>query len=217
MQNRTSLILCALAVLMGFLMVCLGALFLSTGSAFNCQGSLIVSYWLLPLGFVILLSGICWSTYHQASESKRMFSHVLTQHLAHGALPPATVDRPDFYPPAYEESLDAEKQTCPAEGEASDIPPPLYTETDLEFQDENHTHPKAPPSYEESIADLVAAAALEDAERQSPECPRQGRLTCTPDVPSQEAAAGNKGRRGTVGGKAMPETLPENSPRGCCV
>lgn len=93
MQNRTGLALCALALLMGFLTICMGAFFISSGSIFSCQGNLILAYLFLPLGFVILLSGIFWSTYLQASESKGVFSHVLRQHLACGALTLATVDR----------------------------------------------------------------------------------------------------------------------------
>ncbi|XP_045325600.1 transmembrane protein 252 [Leopardus geoffroyi] len=98
MRNRTGLVLCALVLLTGFLMICLGAFLISSGSMFNCRGNLILAYMLLPLGFVILLSGIFWSTYRQARESKGVFTHVLRRHLAHGALPLATVDRPDFYP-----------------------------------------------------------------------------------------------------------------------
>ncbi|XP_045628566.1 transmembrane protein 252 isoform X1 [Ursus americanus] len=201
MQNRTSLVLCALALLMGFLMICLGAFFISSGSIFNCRGNLILAYMLLPLGFVILLSGIFWSTYRQARESKGVFTHVLRRHLSHGA-PLATVDRcpaytewpgsesrkscisqkhmhskweptlrPDFYPPAYEESLDAEKQPCPAGGEALGVPPPLYTEIGLEFEDAMDARPEAPPSYEESVAGRApAATSLQDAERQSRGC-----------------------------------------------
>ncbi|XP_066113251.1 transmembrane protein 252 [Saccopteryx bilineata] len=165
MQTRTGVVLCALALLTGFLVICLGAFFISSGSVFNCPGSLILAYWLLPLGFVILLSGIFWSTYCQASVNKGMFSPMLRQHPARGAVTPAMVDRPDFYPPAYEESLDAEKQTCPAEGEASDIPPPLYTEMDLEFEEENDAHREVPPSYDESVADrAVAATPSQDAQ-----------------------------------------------------
>ncbi|XP_044120279.1 transmembrane protein 252 [Neovison vison] len=171
MQNRTSLVLCALALLTGFLMICLGAFFISSGSLFNCRGNLILAYMLLPLGFVILLSGIFWSTYRQARESKGVFTHVLRRRLSLGALPLATVDRPDFYPPAYEESLDAEKQPCPAEGDALDVPPPLYTEMGLESEAATDAHPEAPPSYEESVAGRVSAAApLQDAERQSRGC-----------------------------------------------
>ncbi|KAG8512983.1 Transmembrane protein 252 [Galemys pyrenaicus] len=170
MRNRAGLVLCALVLLTGFLMICLGAFFISSGSIFNCWQKLSLAYSLLPLGFVILLSGIFWSTCRLACESKGMFSHVLSQHHTQGAtLPLATVDRPDFYPPAYEESLPMEKQTCPAG--TSDVPPPLYTEMDLEFQDEHDAHPEAPPSYEESVVVRVAAAMpWQDAERQGSEC-----------------------------------------------
>ncbi|KAM5184436.1 transmembrane protein 252 [Callospermophilus lateralis] len=167
MQNRGGLILCTLALLTGFLMICLGAFFISSDSRFQCPRNLIMAYSLLPLGFVILLVGIFWSTYRQASENKGVFSHVLRRQLAHQDLPLATVDRPDFYPPAYEESLDAEKHTCPADREALDIPPPLYTETGFELQGENGAHPEAPPSYQASVVDLVSAATSEDAERSS--------------------------------------------------
>uniref|UniRef100_A0A4X1W5U3 Transmembrane protein 252 n=1 Tax=Sus scrofa TaxID=9823 RepID=A0A4X1W5U3_PIG len=168
MCNRSSLVLCAFALLMGFLMICLGAYFISTGSMFSCQGNLILAYVLLPLGFVILLSGIFWSTYRQASESKGVFGRVLRQHRAQGAVPLATVDRPDFYPPAYEERLDAEKQACPAEPEALCVPPPPYSETGLIYEDEDDAHPEAPPSYNESVADSVVEAI--PSQRQSQEC-----------------------------------------------
>ncbi|XP_005388638.1 PREDICTED: transmembrane protein 252 [Chinchilla lanigera] len=163
MQNRTGLVLCALGLLIGFLMICLGAFFISSDSIFHCQKNLVLAYLLLPLGFGMLLSGIFWSTYQQASKSKGVFGHVLRQHLAHRDLPLATVDRPDFYPPAYEESLDAEKQARAAEGEALDVPPPLYIETGLELEDENQAHAEAPPSYQESVAGSAAAATSEDA------------------------------------------------------
>lgn len=93
MRDRTGLVLCALALLTGFLMVCLGAFFISSGSIFNCRGNLILAYMLLPLGFMILLSGIFWSTYRQARECKGVFTHVLRQHLNHRALHVATINR----------------------------------------------------------------------------------------------------------------------------
>ncbi|XP_048188899.1 transmembrane protein 252 [Perognathus longimembris pacificus] len=154
MQNRAGLILGVLALSSGFLMICLGAIFISADSILDCQRNLIMAYLLLPLGFVILLSGLFWSTYRQASNNKGMFSHVLRQYLAQRDLPVDTVDRPDFYPPAYDESLDAEKQIHVAEGQALDVPPPLYTETGLELGAENNAHPEAPPPYHESIADI---------------------------------------------------------------
>lgn len=92
MQNRAGLILCALSLLTGFLMICLGGFFISN-SIFHSQRNLVVAYVLLPMGFVILLSGIFWGTYRQANENKEMFNHVLRQHLAFQDLPLATVDR----------------------------------------------------------------------------------------------------------------------------
>ena len=74
-------------------MVCLGAFFMSSGSIISCRGNLILAYVLLPVGFVILLGGMFWSTYRQASGNKGMFSHVLRQQLAHGPEGLATVDR----------------------------------------------------------------------------------------------------------------------------
>ncbi|KFO22884.1 transmembrane protein 252 [Fukomys damarensis] len=155
MQNRTGLVLCALTLPIGFLMICLGAFFISSDSIFHCQKNLVLAYLLLPLGFVMLLGGIFWSNYQQASKSKGVFSHLLRQHLAHRDLPLATVDRPDFYPPVYEENFEA------AQGEALDAPPPLYTETGLELRNENEAHPEAPPSYQESTADLATGAKSE--------------------------------------------------------
>lgn len=166
MQNRTGLILCALSLLTGFLMICLGGFFISN-SIFHSQRNLVVAYVLLPMGFVILLSGIFWGTYRQANENKEMFNHVLRQHLAFQDLPLATVDRPDFYPPAYEESLDVEKQACPAGRELLGFPPPLYTETNLEFEHLEDPQPEAPPPYQEIIADAGAPAKAQDAEEPS--------------------------------------------------
>lgn len=92
MQNRTGLILCALSLLTGFLMICLGGFFISNSLVLS-QKNLVAAYVLLPMGFVILLSGIFWGTYRQANENKEMFNHVLRQHLAFQDLPLATVDR----------------------------------------------------------------------------------------------------------------------------
>lgn len=168
MQSRTGLILCALSLLTGFLMICLGGFFISN-SIFHSHRNLLVAYVLLPMGFVILLSGIFWGTYRQANENKEMFNHVLRQHLAFQDLPLATVDRPDFYPPAYEESLDVEKQACSAGRELLGFPPPLYTETSFEPQDEdkNDPQPEAPPPYQEIIADAAATVKTQDAEEPS--------------------------------------------------
>lgn len=170
MQRRSSPFLGALALLLGFLMVCLGAFLISSGSLLSYGENTILSYCLLPLGFLILLSGIFWSTYQQARASKGMFTHVLGRPLAlRTASIPATVDRPDFYPPAYGESLDSEKQACPGQEVAPAGPPPLYAEQSLELEDESHASSEAPPSYEESVGGRTMQAVMwpVDTERQS--------------------------------------------------
>ncbi|XP_075414970.1 transmembrane protein 252 [Tenrec ecaudatus] len=129
MQPKTSCVLCALTLLAGFLAVCLGAFFISSGPrAGCCWWNLVAAYLLLPLGFLALLSGICWSTYSQLSKSKRMGRHLLRQDRAQGVL--ATVDRPDGCPPAYEESLAIDPPTWWSGRAAPEAPPPAYTETD---------------------------------------------------------------------------------------
>ncbi|XP_004388767.1 transmembrane protein 252 [Trichechus manatus latirostris] len=166
MQHRRSLVLCALMLLTGFLVVCLGAFLISSGCLFNCRGKLILAYLLLPLGFGVLLGGIFWSVYRQTSKSTR----VLRQHLAQGHLALATVDRPDFYPPAYEESLHVDKRACRTRGAASEIPPPLYIEVGLDVSGEIQTQPEAPPPYKESVTDTEAAATFPRAEGHSRGC-----------------------------------------------
>ncbi|XP_004591938.2 transmembrane protein 252 [Ochotona princeps] len=150
MRNRTGLLLGVFVLLTGFLMICLGAFFIASGSVFSCWGSQMLAYLLLPLGFGVLLSGIFWSTCRQASKSKGVFSHVLGQHLVQVAPSLVTVDRPDFYPPAYEESTDMAKWSHSTDTEVSRGPPPQYTERSLEFVRENEVHAEAPPAYEES-------------------------------------------------------------------
>lgn len=115
MQNRTGLILCALSLLTGFLMICLGGFFISN-SIFHSQRNLVVAYVLLPMGFVILLSGIFWGTYRQANENKEMFNHVLRQHLAFQDLPLATVDRYVLSTGGHEKGR--EESQCGKESEA---------------------------------------------------------------------------------------------------
>lgn len=73
--------------------------------------------------------------------------------------------RPDFYPPAYEDGLGAEKQACLTGGGPLDLPPPLYTETILELEDGNDAQPEAPPSYQQCMGAAGATATAENAER----------------------------------------------------
>ncbi|XP_072467118.1 transmembrane protein 252 [Notamacropus eugenii] len=183
MERRSINAFCCLTLLTGFLITCLGAFFISMGSGPNCRGKLILAYCLLPLGFLILLSGIFWSTYQQASQSKGIFNRVIRQHVRHGDLQIITVDRPNFYPPSYEDSINPEKEISLQQKENFNIPPPLYTESSLEFMDDTDSHRDIPPSYEVSVRSMLTAEAAgavvtgggggaEAAEEQGQECLR---------------------------------------------
>uniref|UniRef100_A0A670JLS7 Transmembrane protein 252 n=1 Tax=Podarcis muralis TaxID=64176 RepID=A0A670JLS7_PODMU len=158
-----------LVLLLGFAFICLGAYCFSTSaSACKCN-SLPIAYFLLPLGFFFLISGIFWSTYHEASKHKGLFHMQLLPVNMHGVLPTCVVFclgcflcRPDFYPPSYEDSTDPEKQTfalpiCPQEQvkDMYNIPPPLYTESSLEFLEEASPQEQRPPTYEVSWLGLM--------------------------------------------------------------
>ncbi|KAM6468454.1 transmembrane protein 252 [Liasis olivaceus] len=145
-------------LLLGFVTICSGAFCISSSvSACKCK-SLPVAYFLLPLGFFLLIAGIFWSTYHEATKHKSLFHSIIhgSPRLQESHI--STIDRPDFYPPSYEDSTDLGKQTfslpvCPLEPErnAYNIPPPLYTESRLEFIEETGVQEERPPSYEVSV------------------------------------------------------------------
>ncbi|XP_053148956.1 transmembrane protein 252 [Hemicordylus capensis] len=152
-----------LVLLLGFAIICLGAFCISTdASACKCN-SLPVAYFLLPLGFFLLLVGIFWSTYHEASKHKSLFRSILQENPRSRNSDIYTIDRPDFYPPSYEDSTDPEKQTFPLpvchlqqEKDMYNMPPPLYTESSLEFIEEASPQGQHPPSYEVSVQQQAA-------------------------------------------------------------
>nr|XP_056704955.1 transmembrane protein 252 [Euleptes europaea] len=148
--------LCVL--LLGFAIICLGAFCISTSSSACKCNNVPIAYFLLPLGFFLLISGIFWSTYHEASKHKSLFHRIIQQNPRFRDSHINTIDRPDFYPPSYEDSTDPEKKTfplpdCLLEGERNsyNIPPPLYTESSLDFIEEASSQEQQPPSYEVSV------------------------------------------------------------------
>ncbi|XP_070598733.1 transmembrane protein 252 [Erythrolamprus reginae] len=154
-------------LLLGLVTVCLGAFCISTSvSACTCN-SLPLAYFLLPLGFFLLIAGISWSTYHEASKHNSLFHSIIQgiPRLQESHI--TTIDRPDFYPPSYEDSTALGKQTfsppaCSLEPKsyAYNIPPPLYTESRFEFIEETDAEGQQPPSYEASVQQR---ATLNDA------------------------------------------------------
>ncbi|XP_069481866.1 transmembrane protein 252 [Ambystoma mexicanum] len=150
-------------LIIGFSLVCLGAFYVSTSYVCNCGSEMVLAYSLLPLGFLFLLVGIFWSTYHEANH-KSLFHTVMRQFPRQREMHIETVDRPDFYPPSYEESQDLELQHYAAhtrhvtqEEGSYNTPPPLYTESSLEVIQETSGPLELPPSYEASVQRQPAA------------------------------------------------------------
>ncbi|KFQ20997.1 Transmembrane protein 252, partial [Mesitornis unicolor] len=139
-------------VILGFSIICLGVLCISTSSSTcRCGNNEVVFYCLLALGFFLLVTGIFWSTVHEVQKYRGLTS-IFIQNPSHRELHISTIDRPDFYPPSYEDSIDPEKQTSPLpvasmlkQQEAINIPPPLYNESSAEFISETNEQEQLPP------------------------------------------------------------------------
>ncbi|KAJ7335519.1 hypothetical protein JRQ81_013460 [Phrynocephalus forsythii] len=171
MPNHLFAFLRILVLVLGFVIICLGAFCISTNATVCKCNNLPIAYLLLPFGFFLLLLGIFWSTYHEASKHKNLFHSIMRGSSRYQDTHINTVDRPNFYPPSYEDSTDPEKQTfplpvCPLERqkETYNIPPPLYTESSLEFIGEASAQEEQPPSYEISLQQQAPARDLTQEE-----------------------------------------------------
>ncbi|XP_009278224.1 PREDICTED: transmembrane protein 252 [Aptenodytes forsteri] len=141
-------------LLLGFSIICLGFLCVSTSSSTcRCGNNELVFYCLLALGFFLLVTGIFWSTFHEVLKYRGL-SSIFIQNPSHRELRISTIDRPDLYPPSYEDSTDPEKQTSPLkQQEVINIPPPPYSEGRAEFVSETNEQ-EQPPPYELSVRQL---------------------------------------------------------------
>ncbi|NXN07661.1 TM252 protein, partial [Indicator maculatus] len=149
-------------LLLGFSTICLGVLCTATNSsACRCGNNELVFYCLLALGFFLLVIGIFWSTFH-AVLKYRGRSSIFMQNPWHRELHVSTIDRPDFYPPSYDDSVDPEKQTFPLPVASTlkeqevihmPLPPPPYNESSTEFSSETYER-EQPPPYELSVQQL---------------------------------------------------------------
>ncbi|XP_009696806.1 PREDICTED: transmembrane protein 252 [Cariama cristata] len=147
-------------LLLGFSTICLGVLCVSTSSSTcRCGDNELVFYCLLALGFFLLVTGIFWSTFHEVLKYRGL-SSIFIQNPSCRDLRVSTIDRPDFYPPSYEDSTDPEKQTSPLpvastlkQHEVINIPPPPYSESSTEIISETNKQ-EQPPPYELSVQQL---------------------------------------------------------------
>ncbi|OPJ90439.1 transmembrane protein 252 [Patagioenas fasciata monilis] len=108
------------------------------------------------LGLFLLVAGIFWSTFHEVSKCGGL-SSIVIQNPSHRALRISTVDRPDFYPPSYEDSTDPEKQSSVPlvdftikQEEIINIPPPPYSKSSTELVSGTDEQ-EQPPPYELSV------------------------------------------------------------------
>ncbi|XP_071982545.1 transmembrane protein 252 [Engystomops pustulosus] len=174
MKNSVYTVLRFSLLIAGFSLVCLGAFYVSSSYSCNCQSETIVAYTVMPLGFVLLLIGIFWSTYHEANH-KSLFQNVIRRIHSQQQVHIETVDRPDYYPPSYDSVIhDIAQNSNPTchiniDTRSFNIPPPLYTATAMEIVDETYINEEPPPSYEVSVQastseSIVSSEGSEEAE-----------------------------------------------------
>ncbi|KFV96653.1 Transmembrane protein 252, partial [Eurypyga helias] len=139
-------------LLLGFSTICLGALCISTSSStYTCGNNELVFYCLFAVGFFLLVTGIFWSIFHEVLKYRGL-SSIFIQNPSHRERHVSTIDRPDFYPPSYEDSTDPENQTYPLpvsstvkQQEAINFPPPPYSKSSTEFMSETNEQEQPPP------------------------------------------------------------------------
>uniref|UniRef100_A0A8C5QAK1 Transmembrane protein 252 n=1 Tax=Leptobrachium leishanense TaxID=445787 RepID=A0A8C5QAK1_9ANUR len=170
MQDAYTLLRFSLLII-GFSLVCLGAFYISSSYVCNCKRELVVAYTLLPAGFILLLVGVFWSTYHEANH-KSLFHHMIRRMNHQQDVHVETIDRPDFYPPSYDRVIQEihlneanNNEAMATVEEGLNIPPPLYTESEVDVVNETYTCQERPPSYEASV--LPSRSDAESSEQQN--------------------------------------------------
>ncbi|NXT25255.1 TM252 protein, partial [Syrrhaptes paradoxus] len=131
-------------LLFGFSVFCLGVLCISTSSSkCRCGNNELLLYCLSAFGFFLLVTSIVWSTFHELLKCRGL---IFTPNPSHRELHVSTIDRPDFYPPSYEDSIDPEKQTSALKWqEVTNIPLPPYSESSADFISETNEQEQTPP------------------------------------------------------------------------
>ncbi|NXC63710.1 TM252 protein, partial [Aleadryas rufinucha] len=138
-------------LLLSFSTICLGVLCMSTDSSVcRCGNNKIVFYCLLTLGFFLLVTGIFWSIFHEVLKYRAL--GIFIRNPSHQELHVCTIDRPEFSPPSYEDSIDPGKlvsslsvASTVKQQELFNIPPPPYSESSAEFVSETDEQEQPPP------------------------------------------------------------------------
>ncbi|XP_077646336.1 transmembrane protein 252, partial [Lonchura striata] len=137
-------------LLLSFSTICLGILCMSINSSVCRCGNKLVFHCLLALGLCLLFTGIFWSTFHEVLKYRAL--GIFMRNPSHREPHVCTIDRPDFYPPSYEDSIDPEKLVSTLsvgstlkQQEFDNIPPPPYSESSAEFVSETNEQEQPPP------------------------------------------------------------------------
>nr|XP_030113354.1 transmembrane protein 252 [Taeniopygia guttata] len=137
-------------LLLSFSTICLGVLCMSINSSVCRCGNKLVFHCLLALGLCLLFTGIFWSTFHEVLKYRAL--GIFIRNPSHREPHVCTIDRPDFYPPFYENSIDPEKLVSTLsvastlkQQEFDSIPPPPYNESSAEFVSETNEQEEPPP------------------------------------------------------------------------
>ncbi|NXF39857.1 TM252 protein, partial [Nyctibius bracteatus] len=147
-------------LLLDFSTISLGVLCVSTSSSTcRCGNNELVFYCPLALEFFLLVTGIFWSTSHEVLKYRGL-SSTFIRNPSRRELCVSTINRPDFYPPSYENSTDPEKQTCPLPAASTlkqqqvvNTSPPPDSESGTEFISETNEQ-EQPLPYELSVQQL---------------------------------------------------------------
>ncbi|XP_063043727.1 transmembrane protein 252-like [Engraulis encrasicolus] len=135
----------------GFSFICLGAYLKSLDAGSDISVADIFAYILVAGGFMLLLMGAFWSLVHGMKsnlyrQQRRQRRHSASQMYIY------TVDRPNLYPPTYEESEARGHRAIPI-GPSSvwlGLAPPLYTHSSTEVVNEAFSH-EEPPPYQQAL------------------------------------------------------------------
>ncbi|NWX66679.1 TM252 protein, partial [Promerops cafer] len=138
-------------LLLSFSTICLGVLCTSTNSSMcRCGNNKLVFYCLLALGLCLLVTGIFWSTFHEVLKYRAL--GIFIRNPSHREPHVCTIDRPDFYPPSYEDSIDPGKLVSPLsiastlkQQEFINTPLPPYSESSAELVSETNEQEQPPP------------------------------------------------------------------------
>ncbi|XP_012676075.1 transmembrane protein 252 [Clupea harengus] len=143
-KKRLGAALRLILLFFGFSFICVGAYLKSLEGGSKVTVPAVFAYLMVAGGFLLLLMGAFWSICHGMRSSlyrQRRHRRRSTQVYVY------TVDRPNFYPPSYEES---QAETNTINQVCFCMAPPLYTPTGSEMVNEAFSH-EQPPTYDQVL------------------------------------------------------------------